>query len=445
MPQYPLIGPHVQSIFEYIKFEEEDIHLRPFEFDLLEYFGLPEGFNYDVDFFDTPLIGDDLVVSPLAYGVISTCDVACGLASISSTYTYHIGQLIAGPAIRIVVADKDNAVLYAAVYNARDHVVVFCRFVFQPLINYGFKLGVKHNIILHDGDQLKLQGTGITYIVTLNDVLIIGPVTDIGVDAGNECVGVVEIRGESTPVLRHRIDSFESIYAARVFYYCNDGININHPLTPLTSAINTTVNNTSVLLKSGQEGEVCYGFGYAQGFTDTDVALAAGRGYRIEFQFKYFTTATGNPISGLAFLIDESKADPDDFTGWVALINKQSGKIQLAYYLNESLSNLPDPTHIVLETTKAIADNTLVKVIASFGADVLDTAWFIEVYTKQPGETVYTTDLSYLGANQLPEGAQLSVRRARTNYGLAWVGNIAPGNHIAFWSGNITQQYAVIN
>lgn len=445
MPSYPLLGPNVQSIFEYIKFEIENIHLGEFDFDILDFFGVPSQFNYNIDFFSTPVIDDDNTVSPGAYGIISTCDFECLLSNIDVVFTYKDHTLISGPAVRVFQDDKDNAILYAALYNARDHLLILVKYVNQPLTRYGTKLAVLHNITLALNDVIKLRATGTSYSVFINCVLVIGPIVDTEIDDTNKCIGVIEIQLAGTPVLKNIITGFLSIYLTRVFYYCLDGISISKPLVPAVSDVNTTVNETSVILKSGQNGDRCYGFGYAQGFTDTDVALLKGRGYYIEFQFKYYITPSGNPISGLAFLIDESKADPDDFTGWVAIINKKLGKIQLAYYLNESLSDLPDPTHIVAEVTKTLDNNTLVKIVGSFAADVSNTLWSINVLTKQPTDVLYINDIIYVGANQLPIGDQVIVRRARTNYGLAWIGNGDIGNHSAYWSGDITEQYALIN
>lgn len=445
MPEYPLIGPDVLSVFEYIRREQEDIHLGEFTFDFLDFFGLPPGFNYNIDFFKTPVISDSpLEYSDQSYGVISTCE-PCPLNTIEVEFTFLEGPIIAGPALRIVSDDKDNARLYAALYNPRDNLLVFVKYLNKSLISYGIKLAVVFNVNLHTGDIVKLSATGSFYSVYINGILVISNIHDTSIDNTNACTGVVAVQLNATPILKKIENIFENIYLVRVFYYCIDGISISRPLNPVNTATNFCVNDTSVILKSGEYNHKCYGFGYAQGFTNLDLAPSEGRGHYIESQFRYYTTISGSPISGPAFLIDESKADPDDFTGWVLLINKKLGKIQLCYYLNESLSDLPDPSHIVAEVTKSIANNTLVKIIASFADDVPDTSWTINVFTKQPTDGSYVNDIGYVSANQLPVGNQLTTRKERTNYGLAWVGNDGIGDHRAFWSGDIDQQYAIIN
>lgn len=439
MPDYPLIGPHVQSIFEYIKFEKEDIHLGSFIFDYLTYFGLPPGFNYDIDFFSIPAFEEG--INPASYGIISTCDAACALNTVEAEYIYNFGVTIAGPAIRIVSGDKTNATLYAALYNARDHILVLVRYLNQSVISYGKKLGVIFDVNLVAGDRVKLTGTDNDYSVSINGALAIGPIHNTDISDANVCVGAIELSLDNTPVLKHLADTFDDTYASRVFYYCDDGIAVASPLSPINDSDNHFIFDAGAIVKSGQNGDKCYGFAYAQGFTNVDLSGAAGRGHYIEFVTRYFTTVSGSPISGPAFLIDESKADPDDFTGWVVLVNKDLGKLQLGYYLNQSLGDLPT---IVASANKDIANGTLVKVIASFGDDVADTAWSINVYTRQPSDITFINDITYTGANQLPNGDQIAVRMTRTNYGLAWVGNSALGNHAAYWSGTITQQYALI-
>jgi len=436
MPSYPLLGPHVQAIFEYIKFEQEDIHLGDFNFNLIDFFGIPPGFNYIIDLITPFTENGEVIYSEEAYGLIYTCDTPCILTEIESTY--NIGDLIAGPALVVNGSTKDNTTGYALLYNPFNDSLVFTRYNAQPLTNYGFILSKNLNIGLSLGEtfKLKLIGTNI-FEIYANGVLL-DTVVDNGLSSigtANLCKGIIEVRVSTTilPIPEDEEEIFLG-HVTRRFWYCNDGISIVNPLLPTNPSDNYFLDAIDVFLKSGSAGVPCYGFYYAQAFTNIDGAGPSGRGYFQEIQFVYGGAISGSPISGICFRVDESKADPDDFTGYAVLVNESNGKIQLVYYLNESLSTLPPALQILAEVNSTLPAGTLVYVFLYQAADDIEANWEIDIWTKKPGD-FFIQDIFYYGANQIPPGAQGADRQANSNYGLVWVGNTSLGNHIAEWAG----------
>lgn len=434
---YPLLGPRVKSIFEYIKFEEEKIHLIPFSFDLLLFFGLPPNFNYFIDFLGEPAIENGTIVYPSeTYGLAYTCDDACILTEIESIY--NIGDVIAGPALWKAGSTKDNATGYALIYNPFTDSLVFTRYINQPLTNYSVILKKHLTIGLLTGQSIKIKVVGFgIFELYANDVLF-STAVDTAIPINQLCKGIAELRQSTTvlpapPTPNSGEDEFD-LHFVRRFYYCDNGIVITVPFIPIDTGTNSFQHNNDIALKSGENGDLCYGFYYAQGWTDVDFAGAAGRGSYIDFQFVYGGVISGQPISGITFAIDESKADPNDFTGYVFLVNERDGKLQLCYYENQSLSDLPDVSQIITEITKTLPAGSLVYADLYQPADDIEANWELNIWTQRPSES-FVHDITHLNANELGLGAQLTDRRARTNYGLVHVSNAALGEHIARWNG----------
>lgn len=438
---YPLLGPRVKSIFEYIRHEEETIHIEEIQTTLLDFFGLVDTFNFFTDFLITPFDDTTETYPEEAYGLIYTCDDECLMTEIESEY--NAGPLKAGPAVFVNGSTKDDATGYALIYDPVGHKLAFVRFDNDPLTDYPrvlFKLGI--TITSGQPFKFKIIGLGIFEIYVNNFLLTTVFDTD-GIDC--RCKGIAQIRIDSElPTPNSQEDPFLSHFVRR-FFYCDDGIVAFIPFIPVEDALsdNQFLFNNNITLKSGFNGDVCYGFYYAQAWTETDVAGSSGRGYYQEFQFTYQGPASGQPISGVAFAIDETKADPDDFTGYVALINERDDKIQLAYYLNQSLNDLPPPSQILGEVSKTLNAGNWVWISISQPTDEPEADWEIELWTHDD-ITGWTLEVAHTNANELSLGAQGADRRANNNYGLVHVGNALPGNHRASWIGTIVEQYSYI-
>lgn len=185
-PTYPLQGPLVQSIFEYIKYEEEEIRLGPFQFNYLQAFGLPPRLRYQVDFSNEE-------PNDNTYGLIFQCELTCELVEVS--YTYLSGLVIGGPAVRVGhLSTRDSATLLALIYNPYDGSLVFARYINQPLTGYGFILWSDLGYSIVPGDIMKLRQIS-TYVwrIILNDV-ILATVTDTVIPPSNNCSGFVQLR-----------------------------------------------------------------------------------------------------------------------------------------------------------------------------------------------------------------------------------------------------------
>ena len=439
---YPLLGPRVKSIFEYIRHEEETIHIEEIQTNLLDFFGLVDTFNYFTDFFGGgPVDHPGNIYPPESYGLIYTCDDECLMTEIESEY--NAGPLKAGPAIFVNGSTKDDATGYALIYDPVGNKLAFVRFENDPLTDYPTVL-FKLTITITTGQpySFKIIGLGI-FEIYVNSFLLNTVFDDNGIDA--RCKGVAQIREDAELPLPNEEENPFLGHLVRRFFYCDDGIVALVGLIPIEDPTfdNSFLFNNSITLKSGENGEACYGFYYAQAWTETDFAGASGRGYYQEFQFTYQGPASGQPISGIAFAIDETKSDPDDFTGYVGVVNERDGKIQLCYYENQSLANLPPPAQILGEVTKTLNPGNWVFASISQPADEVEANWEIELWTND-SVTGWTLEVSHTNANEVSLGAQGADRRANNNYGLVHIGNTNPGIHRASWIGTIVEQYAYI-
>lgn len=124
--------------------------------------------------------------------------------------------------------------------------------------------------------------------------------------------------------------------------------------------------------------------------------------------FKYVGPVAGLPMTGICFAVDPAST-PGDFTGWVLLVNEVAQKVQLMYYLNERLGDLPDPTHIVAETTSW----PLNKLVQIFYAR--DTARIEVYYNDAGGVGGFEQPITYTSATQIANGT-------RCNAGFVWIG-----------------------
>lgn len=193
---YPLEGFEIQSIHDYVKFEEENIRIGNVYFDHLLFFGLPKNIRWLVDFPSFPTLPDtDNEPNPDGYGLIYTCDLVCGFPEIS--YTWIGGNFIAGPAIRVDPSSTaDSASLLGFVYNPFSHQLVFGRWINQPLTDYSAILfSIAATLI--SGDVIKIVAVASdTYQLFLNAALL-ATITDI-LPLSSECVGLILLRASST-------------------------------------------------------------------------------------------------------------------------------------------------------------------------------------------------------------------------------------------------------
>ena len=259
------------------------------------------------------------------------------------------------------------------------------------------------------------------------------------ISSSNTCLGVAQLQLSQIPNLDPltNSDTVETIYTARRFFYCDDGITVVDPFIPVLDPNLHFIDGIDFTLKCGSDGDKCYGFYYSQLFTDIDSAGASGRGYYVDMQATYNGALSGQPITGLCFRVDESKADPDDFTGYVVLINHVAGKIQLAYYLNQSLIDLPPAGQILAEVSKTLVAGALIYFDVTQAADDTEAGWTINVWSQNPSLS-YTHDITHTHANEIPPGAQLTARQANSNAGFVWVGNGNSGTHTAQYQGDNT-------
>ena len=189
---YPLAGPEVLSIFEYLKFQEEEIHLGNLGFDPIQFFNVPRQFNYNFDFRGNP-INDINECDNTAYGLFWTCDIVnCIFPSANVTYSSNPCNILAGPAIAIHPPfNRDFATLYGLIYDSVNTQLVLAKWINQSLITYGEILGI-HDVTLSNRDVFEIASSESGISAKLNNVEVIGPIndTDISLDG---CIGAIII------------------------------------------------------------------------------------------------------------------------------------------------------------------------------------------------------------------------------------------------------------
>lgn len=139
--------------------------------------------------------------------------------------------------------------------------------------------------------------------------------------------------------------------------------------------------------------------------------------------FRYLGPTAGQPLTGLTFAIDPGST-LGNFTGWVLLVNEKAQRLQLMYYLNESLADLPDVTHIVADAAMpGVGD--LVQILYDRDNTRID----VFLSTQSGG---FSAPIAYTSASQISNGA-------RCNAGLVWIGT--PNTNdvaIARWDKGVT-------
>lgn len=129
--EYPLAGRAVQSIFSYVKYEEENIKLGPADFDYIEYFGLSDSFEYTIGFLKPPADAEDAD----NYGLLYTCDKECNL--VSQETTIGTSSIIGGIAVKVVDGStKENASFYGLIYNPIDNTLKFGKWTNHTVETY---------------------------------------------------------------------------------------------------------------------------------------------------------------------------------------------------------------------------------------------------------------------------------------------------------------------
>lgn len=195
---YPLQGPEVLSIFEYLRFQEEEIHLGDLVFNPITFFNVPRRFRYLSDFRRIPRREDNGTCDNTAYGMLWTCDITnCPGPFSEVTYDNNPCNIFAGPAIGIQAPyNKDNATLYGLIYDPVNTQLVLAVWNHQSLTSYGTILDT-FNVTLSLGDRFRIADNGDnTLSAFLNDTEVIGPVND---DLGllpNSCFGVIWISAQ---------------------------------------------------------------------------------------------------------------------------------------------------------------------------------------------------------------------------------------------------------
>lgn len=191
---YPL-DPEVLSIFEYLKFQEEEIHLGELVFNPITFFNVPREFHYFSDFTGKPRTQDTGDCSSTAYGMLWTCDIIdCMKPFAEITYDDNPCNILAGPAIGIQAPfNRNNATLYGLIYDPINTQLVLAKWIHQPLTTYGTILGTD-NITLGLGDKFRIvENDDGTISAFVNGVEVIGPITDIDINIDTGCIGVIWI------------------------------------------------------------------------------------------------------------------------------------------------------------------------------------------------------------------------------------------------------------
>lgn len=429
--EYPLVGPHVQAIFPYIKFEEELIRLGEFTFDYPGFFGLVPNFNYVIDFNDFPAeeSGTTVIYNDDSYGMIYTCDKNCNFVSHETTVATD--PIIAGVAVRIVAGStKDSATFYGLIYDPVKQQLVFGLWVNHNVKTYHQILAVKNGVTYPPGTKLRItEGpTANRYKSFVNDVEQFD-ITDATIGFAGTCFGMVKLLNIVQTSKTVQTFSEGGTHTVGRFFYCNDGIQVINNLLPVpdTSGDPTTdlTSPFDVTVKSGFNGDKCYGFLRAQiwnnGFVVTPPAAKTDYYY---FDLLY-TRLSGHPRSGPAFRVDESKADPNDFTGWAVIID--GDWLHLTSWVNQSLRDYGTIRKSFKYTMQA---NEGLSVEYYTGEDEPSFST-ISVYriTTAPA---YNFLFTYANPEAIiPKGIQLSDRQANANIGIVWIGNDADELHTA--------------
>lgn len=169
---------------------------------------------------------------------------------------------------------------------------------------------------------------------------------------------------------------------------------------------------------------------------------ATPQGRETSAGFVYPTTITGLPMTGICFGVDPGSSI-SNFTGWVLLINEVAQRLQLMYYLNESLGTLPGGgiafgetgSHIVAQSSN-MPVNKLVQIFYA-----RDTP-LIEVYYNNAPSGVggAETPISYTPTGQISTGLNCTA-------GLVWIGQPGSGTNTqtAVWNRGTAAAYLTAN
>ena len=434
--EYPLVGPYVQSIYPYIKFEEENIRLGSFAFDILEFFGLVGGFNYTIDFNENPADESGRVND--SYGIIYTCDKSCDL--ISHETTLGSDPIIGGPAFRVSSGStKDIATFYGMIYDPFKHQLVFSRWLNASVKSYHQIMDVINGVTYPAGTKLRATEITLNQFKFFVDDVEVKDITDFGtgiIGSGGTCFGMVKLLTIQQPVKTPISNTVGSTHLTSRFYVCNDGIVVTDNLIPVPDTnfdpTSDLVSSFNIAVKSGFNGETCFGILrtqlYNNGFDPTPDNI--GDYFYADFLYERLS---GHPRSGVFLRMDESKADPDDFTGWGVVID--GDRIFVAHWINQSLEDYGT----IVAVYPSIADSGEGLSIEYGGWNTVAAATrHIKVY-KITSSAGYVTLGTYLNPEAIiPKGTQLADRQANTNIGIGWLGNDAPGLHVARWKDRLS-------
>ena len=352
---------------------------------------------------------------------------------------YDGGTQNAGPAIR-VNAGAGRFMFYGlvALYVPAQTGIALVLYHGEPLSGIGTVIDTQF-VSLIAGDILRIEADSAvitTYRVKVNGLTVMQEtLSESQISALNPCVGFVQ-------VFDAPVDTIPPPGTAHVIQTCPDTFTLTDPFEPFLDGF-FYVDDEDITMKSGSTGE-CHGAYYVDG--ESQIDNGGPRGSYIEFQFVYGGTLSGMAITGVCWRVNPAST-ADNFTGWVVLFNEKAGKLQIGYYINESLANLP--ANIVFERVVTFPAGTLVNVyhdtssVGHFGFRVID------IYTQVPTfgyvNEYYNDEFSVPDKTLvIPPGDQLPLRQSNTNWGHVVVGVSDAGLQTAKWVGLQPTVYGLI-
>jgi hypothetical protein len=137
---------------------------------------------------------------------------------------------------------------------------------------------------------------------------------------------------------------------------------------------------------------------------------------------------SGNARTGLGIRIDESKADPNDFTGFAAIID--GPRIFICAWVNSSLAFYDT---ILATINYQMSSGEILSIEYNGHESVAAASRNIRVFTKKVGEGFVVRGTAFDIEAIIPKPIIVGDRRLDSNVGIVWVGNDAPGLHTAKW------------
>lgn len=435
---YPL-DPEVLSIFEYLKFQEEEIHLGELVFNPITFFNVPRELHYFSDFTGIPRTQDTEVCSSTAYGMLWTCDILnCMHPFAEVTYDDNPCNILSGPAIGIQAPfNHNNATLYGLIYDPINTELVLAGWNHQSLSDYGTVLGV-YSVTLSPGDIYKiLVNDDGTISGLLNNTEVLGPVNDIFNILNNSCTGIIwvpsssdsssggeppedcndNITHDSRSPTNGCLDSIVDDYYDGS-YTPTIGLNgsrasgcVNGDITRfLSTGVELTVRSGITLPAPGLSYCPMAGFSIWFGNVTDESPGAAGNPVECEAAILIDGPPVGNPIFGLAFNVLLGST-VENFTGLAILVNYNTNKTQLVQYTNQNL-RVDSPTILLESAIMPDYTNGAVDMILENYPSVND---FRFTYYDGSNHEVFNTGVGYVSPN------------TEMGIGFIWVGNPIPG------------------